>query len=449
MSSTPRTRSRSSGPESSTVENTYIVGTGPATQGSFVDTWETEVMEDVVSDNYDARIKSGEIINNPCDYTVSRRTNSGAATVISYNPPYTGTKTTVSQTGPMTQYMLSTENATGYEFLPSFAPSSASVEEAKAKAIANIERTPFAFGEDIGEIRETLRFLRNPIATVYNTALSFRHDLDKLSGLKSSRQSIADRVRRKNRDVLKQRKAESLLARVEQIRARHLKSATRRELRNIASVWAEYQWALLPTVRSISDAMEAYYTPVRGTVPERLSARGYSSSFEELSGTHTYTNRHTFASTSSLSVDIKASILYEITNPVRDWRYKLGLRGKDIPTTAWQLMPLSFMVDRVIDISSFSAGVMNMLDPHVKILSACVRTKTEKLGSVQYTGYVPSTLWSASGQGNTLKDTDFRYQREPWTPLIQDTVPTFKPLGLVEDATKVFDLAAVSTLLLL
>jgi hypothetical protein len=405
-------------------------------------------MDDVVVDNYHAQIKAGAIINNPCDYSVSKREDSGPSTEISYNPPYSGTSTTVSQTGPITQYRLSQENATGYEYLPSLAPSGASVAEAKQKAIANIERTPFAFGEDIGELRETFKFLRNPIATVYNTALSFRHDLDKLSGLKSSRQSIADRVRRKNRDVLKQRKAESLLARVEQLRERHLKSATRRELRNIASVWAEYQFALAPLVRSVSDVMEAF-SQTEGSLPERLSARGKSEHTEEISGTHTYANRHSFESTSSLHVDIKASILYEVTNPVRDWRFKLGLRGKDLPTTMWQLMPLSFMVDRMLDVSSFSAGMMNMLDPHVRILSACVRTKSTQTGSVRYTGYVPSTLWSTTGSGNTLKDTEFRYLREPWTPLVQDTVPKFKPLGLVEDATKVFDLAAISTLLLL
>jgi hypothetical protein len=108
----------------------------------------------------------------------------------------------------------------------------------------------------------------------------------------------------------------------------------------------------------------------------------------------------------------------------------------------WQIFPLSFMVDRVIDISTFSKGVINLADPNVKILAASLRRKTTwiesyKLQSMWWNGY------TGHAQGNTNEHTYFEYERTPWVPSFVDTLPKVTLGYLVDDATKIADLCAL------
>jgi hypothetical protein len=134
----------------------------------------------------------------------------------------------------------------------------------------------------------------------------------------------------------------------------------------------------------------------------------------------------------------KASILYTVSNPCYDWRYRLGFRPKDFPTTVWQIMPYSFMVDRLYDVTSFSKGAINLGDPMVKILMGCYSEHNERSISFEMTG--------TQNPGGTIHSsdkpvyTDFSYTRSPWVPTFSDTVPSLNLKGLVEDATKITDL---------
>jgi hypothetical protein len=115
---------------------------------------------------------------------------------------------------------------------------------------------------------------------------------------------------------------------------------------------------------------------------------------------------------------------------------------KDLPTTFWQIVPLSFMLDRVYDVTSFSKGVINMADPKVKILSGFTRVKENWDASYRFSASTrPERTFSGDGGKTTW--TSGGYHRTPWVPSLRDTVPKPHWQGIVDSATKVLDLGAL------
>jgi hypothetical protein len=364
---------------------------------------QVESIDDFVTDNYRARIAAGEIINNPCVYTSVSTTEESASGIVSYNPPYTGTSVTVWQNGPMTAYTMA---ASGANYLA--APSTQTVFEERAmqRALANIDNTPFAFGEDTLELKETLEFLKNPVKGILDLTLGSRR---KIAKAKRKRYRITNHNWNKE----------------------------------VSKFVLEYRFAASPLYRSAMDAIDAYVVKSAPVKPPRLTARGFDVDTAEVSDSILTATSHNFDRRSQRESSVKASILYEVSNPIYDWKYRLGFRPKDWPTTFWQVVPLSFMVDRMFDITSFSKGVINMLDPNVKILAASVTNRDKIVQECTYTGYTATAQWSSTGSGNTRKYESFTYDRKVWNPSIRDTFPSLDLEGLVDSATKVSELAAL------
>jgi hypothetical protein len=214
-----------------------------------------------------------------------------------------------------------------------------------------------------------------------------------------------------------------------------------------SEIWLTYRFAVMPLVRSIVTLLEAQSTDVSYR-PERQTAR----SIEPLekvraSGSQAIqwwnSNTQTYVVNCRETIDLRLGILYEIDNPVADIWYKYGLRVKDIPETAWNLLPLSFMVDRFINISNSVRGLTNLSDPNVDILTGWIVTKREFV--LEYT----LTALNESGYTHivtpdTVYRREFTYQREVWEPGLQDTIPGFTPHELINSATKLTDLITLS-----
>jgi len=400
MSSSPYVRYRDrqlAGPSTN-----YYVRTSPTgvvdNYGPYTTANVTDEMTDTVTPDYHRIINGGGIVNNPCVYTKSGVTSPASFSMDVYkasNP----SQLDYNYEGALVARMI--EEGTWGTTLPYPTLSDKLERRCKMVALANIDKTPYAFGEDLLEIGETLRFLRSPLAALSRLGSEFRNEY------------LINKTFRRNRyDLLKAH----------------------------AALWNQYRFAVSPLVRSIQDGIEAYGTELPSP-PERMSARGIAtdsgsdSQDKQLWGFLNCTN------TVKNEIEGKATILYTISNPVHDWRFRLGLRAKDMPTTVWQVMPYSFMVDRLLDLSSFSKGVMNLADPSIKILAGSYRVKLsgEKKYSVvssynsRYHFHVP----------DSLTQEEFTYERNPWTPTIADTLPEFTPGHLVSDATKITDLFAI------
>lgn len=368
----------------------------------------TQAMDDVVSHGFKRRIAEGEIINNPCSLVRRTRSNSGSGFI-------RGTKTS----GPA--YWYQQDGPVSETWLPLYPNGDVMFKDvdydvasrSKLLALANIDTSEYAFGEDIGELRETLRFLRNPVSSLHNLAREFRRTL----------------TRKRRKDL-------------------NLSFAKAH-----ADVWLQYRFAFSPLIRSMMDLAEAY-----GKGPSdratRLTARGFDSwkwsgggAVTRYNGPIGGTNNSNWLFNHDVEVEGHASILYEVSNPLADWRFHLGLRTKDVPYTLWQLLPYSFMVDRLVDISSSIRGLTNLADPDVTILSGSYREKKTERQSYQLTS-ISNPTWSHAVAGDVVTDEEFIYNRQPWTPSASDAIPGISLGNVFDSATKLADVIALSLQLL-
>jgi len=363
-------------------------------------------MDDIVTPGYQQLIARGAIINNPCSYGKEEHTTVGSGTG-SYDPEDGSPGYRL--TGSLTRYRQS--NA----LYASLDPIEGSASEAQFYALSNVDRTPFAFGEDLAEIGQTIRFIRDPLGSLRNLSRGFKGDVSQLL--------------RKKKQKARYSKAEW---------------AERRALA-VADVWLEYRFAAMPLVRSVHDAFRSIsYVDDR---PVRLTARGKSGGQVSASETRTMTHSN---GTTTFDFDVKttrnvryrSSILYQIDNPVKDWRYTFGLRTQDLPETAWQVVPYSFMVDRLVNVSAAIRGLTVLANPKLEILAASTVTHDDLSTTWRHNGQ-DADGWTASVSGETAKRSNFTYKRDIWTPSMSDTVPPVTPGNLVNDVTKTADLIAL------
>lgn len=359
-----------------------------------------ETMEDIVTPGYQKRSNEGEIINNPMRYV--KDTFKATAGGI-FDVTQSGTRYEANGDGSLTSfmlYLLAGYPQYSFGIPPMPEPSFDLVAAAQSKALGNVDRAPNSFAEDIAEMRQTLRFLKDPLSSLRNLSKKFQRTRIDLMW---------------NRKDLDRAKA-------------------------IAKVWNTFQFAFLPLVRSANDLIEAY--GVKTYRPSRRTARGGADFNDTVSESSDNPYYHWSAS-ATLQVEQKAGILYEVTNPINDWRFKYGLRFKDIPETLWAIFPYSFMVDRMINISQSVRGMVSFLDPSVNILAGWTTEKSTTTGVLSFTDYTHPAVSAKSIHPDVDIDTNFVYNREVWKPGLSDSVGPLRLEGLVDTTTKIADLAAL------
>jgi len=344
---------------------------------------------DTVTPNYATLIMSGVIVNNGMTFTKTEQVfNPGSAVYLVGREP-NKTKRIVNG---------SIEGLWGNKFIPlSFLPEpDDGSPSAKLKALANIDSTPHEMGEDVFEIRQTLKFVRNPLKALHTLSKSFKRD-----------------VKRRRRGVNRSNA--------------------------LASVWLQYRFAVTPLVNSAYSILDGLSDFKRSRPPTRR-ALGFSNA--ALDSNRSYFRAPlTWSQQGSRKISWRAGIGYKITNPAAEWRFVYGLRKKDVPLVLWQIVPLSFMVDRIVNISESISGLTNLLDPNITIRYAWVTKKDEIIQTSALTDHANLDL--VSMQSGKAKLTTFSYNRQPWNPSIFDLVPPFKLKGLIDSVTKVTDLVAL------
>lgn len=372
-----------------------------------------EAMDDVVTPSFHARIRDGEVINNPMSYSSESYGLSANECKYSWWPTADPSDKWVWLKGNVSAYMLAYESS---PYMPdnNEAPaiSFPGAMEARNKSLANVDSTPYEFLEDVAEIRETILFLRNPLAAISNLARAYK--------------------RKRNR-------------------AENIKDAISRA-EALSDLWAQYQWAFKPLVRTLWNAYEALgdSDSIR---PGRRNAHGYSSDktdddrdiVSKTGGVGTEMVYHWHKS-SERSANWHASILYEVSNPVFDTNFKLGLRRKDIPRGMWDIFPLSFMIDRLWDIGNMISAFVNLADPAVSILTGSVTERslsTHTLSLIGRSSSYGSTGFSLEDQDHVRWET-FDMNRAPWSPDVTDLVAPITFGRPFKDIQSILDLIAVA-----
>jgi hypothetical protein len=395
MPDTPRHRERVI--RASTNDASYYrQGYGTTYYNTYTD-FEDEDFHDIKVEDFYKRISAGEVIMTQCEHVKTGQYVIGAG-----RHHFTLTNNTIVKKDGPSLSSMERMRIPGYVLglLPEPTETFDRLTAAKLRAIATIDKTPYKFLEDVGEAHKTIRFLKSPMKALLDLIKTFW---------------LA--VRRLRKDFLLDIPAA------------------------VARAWLEFRFAFTPLVISMRKLLESFCSDFK--YPERMSSYGVSS--DRLSDSQNLNvSEHISSSSIDFDYTYRATIVYEVTNPINDWKRKYGLRFKEIPETIWALTPYSFMIDRVVDITSAISALVSFLDPKINILGGCWSKDSKTRRLYTYEGYFGANVKSHEV---LTTDTDVqwihRYYREPWVPTIADLVPPFVIGGLTNSIKSLIDLWAL------
>lgn len=168
---------------------------------------------------------------------------------------------------------------------------------------------------------------------------------------------------------------------------KHKGSSNFRNVSRTASArWLEIQYGWLPLIYDIQGALKAL-----GTVQKpRFTARGFASDSKSLSTTgFTYYSGITqlkmnWALNQSLEKRVRAYILYEVD--ARSFiTQKLGLL--QVPSSAWELVPWSFVIDWFVNIGSWLDALTPRIGVNILAEGWTLATQHDRVRSITSTNF--------------------------------------------------------------
>lgn len=368
---------------------------------------ESKEMDDVVVPRFYERIRSGEVINNPCGSVKTLQLYTGGGSYYgSYkaNPQYINT---VSGSGSITGFWLTYWPCPRMSVsIPDIGTSEA---VAKTKALASVDKAPYNVSEDIAQIARTIALIREP-----------------LFGLETLSQAFQKEVR-------------GLVTRRERSRIRSRAHA-------IANVYVKYKWGFLPYVRSIHTALNSLaaaaprYDTVHSAHGTLVQKTGKMSDVYQQGSP---TNNWRFKRSAEAERSTRATVQYRTNPPSKEWARKYGLRVKDVPRLMWELYPYSFMVDQLVNVSDVISGFVNLSDPNVEILGGTVSHTTVTRQTRSVSGQTHPS-WNVSIVPDVELYESTVYSRTLWQPDVTDLLESaILPRDLTSNITFTLDSLAL------
>jgi len=230
--------------------------------------------------------------------------------------------------------------------------------------------------------------------------------------------------------------------------------------RAVAGVYAKYQFGFAPLVRSVQDAIDANvnYMTHNALAPQLEATRQKMSSLGSSRHTSATSNLVISTSVSGLGTffyDAETTLLLE--REVRCGLYKtrispvskreyLGLTASDIPQTAWELFPLSFLVDRLINIKRWTSVSRLMLNSKVEFRGGWMITTTRNT-RVEKARWIGATGKSSSRPSTPPRIIEtYSMSRSAWSPNLSDVLPPQSGTGLLSSLSKTTDVASIAIL---
>jgi len=379
----------------------YVQGAdGPLTfSPSYVINRAYHAVSDVKHLNYHKRVRSGELIIGPLT-SVREILTSGGGFASGQTTPQGGPGSIKASIWPIIGSLTQ-----GASFIYNGVPpptascqvdQASAIQAAKLGAYGNVDGAGFQLMEDVLTMRQNLKSILNPL-----------HDFRK----------ITDKVMHRRADAA------------------------------LADLWLRYRMEARPLVKSIFDLAEGTSQLLRPLVAGvRLRATGRGEATAEAITTPTVGQLH-FRCTSSKTFTAKAGVFYTVKCHVAASKQRtLGLRAKDLPAGLWAAMPYSFMIDRMVDVSSFLRGVSHIADPNIIVEGGYVTTCLIEQSTQQLTSCDGSPTWTNTYAGDVVRTTRKTITRVPFVPSLADAIsclPRVQLSGLANDASRAADLAAL------
>lgn len=165
------------------------------------------------------------------------------------------------------------------------------------------------------------------------------------------------------------------------------------------SSWLEYRYGWRPFMREIESIVEALgksYSP-------RLTARAMRSQTDEASDSFVGSDSGVnipFTIVTKRELVIRAGILYVHELALDGYQWGMSLR--DLPSTAWELVPYSFVVDWFVNVSSFIEAVVPKAGVHTLGSWVVVKKTTT---TTRTSGTATFSNWTTQRSPNAVERT--------------------------------------------
>lgn len=360
-----RTRTRGNYPvaESCTAVYTKRDGTSTSVSTTYANVGDSTTTNDYVTPGFRKIVAKGGLVNNPFSSTTISRSSSRGSRSGTYKGTAIGGSVVVS---------LTRNGNNGVPYYTGITPGdvSSNIATAAAACLSNIEKPSVEGLPFLGEIRQTVQMLRNPIQAI--SKLVDRHQMLLERRLRNPRyRGAAGR-----RDVVKA------------ISDQHL----------------AFMFGVKPFVSDMRALLQILADKEVLKVPIRKTARGKSTtSFSSVPTSTTYNDGEvtgTVTYTSQRAVEVRAYCLYHVSADM-GVNGALGLRVSDIPSALLELTPYSFLVDWVSNVGDLIAaltpiaGVTRVAEGYT---TKSVTKNVSTLGSLTSTD---TTNWTVTGGGDT------------------------------------------------
>lgn len=316
-------RSSFTSPTYSSNENEHFALMGNVSGG-------TKSIKDNPHSNFRQRVKAGEVIMG--DMAIVETSYETTQATFSYcpNPEWGVSKLE----GPLASWCGAVSPIQFYDRIPSLRNNVINA------AFAKMNGSPLMAGEFASDYKSTLTMLRSPFKGAFELAASI---------LKSKRR------RMELKRTLTGAKA-------------------------FADAWLEYRYGWKPLVMDCDTAIKEAQKLRKRHEKVRLVARaGGSLSHKEsvpfsMTGLGDWTTLSSYGTTScSGECSVNAGVLYEVTTPRSTAERvvtSLGLLPSDVPSTLWEIVPFSFVVDWFSGVGSWIRA--NVPNPYVTVLGSWV-----------------------------------------------------------------------------
>lgn len=225
------------------------------------------------------------------------------------------------------------------------------------KAYSRMSSAEFDFGVTVGEVAETAAFLAAPLYRL--AALSSAA----FAGLGMIRSQGLITVARIAHDV-----SRSQVRRLMHVTREHPLDSSLRILDESANHWLAYKFGVLPVIDDVAKVMEFKENNIRrltGLQVARVRSKVIDDTVVDLAKDVPFTPSwwiSYFATARTLDqYHLGLYFRNRITAPIVNFVENLGFAPWQLPSLAWELIPLSFVVDRFIDVKSFVRGNIGSL----------------------------------------------------------------------------------------
>mgnify|MGYP003571968549 CR=1 FL=1 len=307
---------------------------------------------DIVVPRFNQRSRKGETFFNPYESREVSRFFAGGD--CGYTKELSGTDYVSEYVGDALWYYSNTDPAPVLHHIDGHRLGSTLRKESFTRAKAGVNSATFQGMTELGELRETIQFLKSPLRSLN-------------SYLRKNRKRVKKDYRREQRILAARRKRLAKLSRYERAKAWARSSGFySHELDILSDAWLASRYAVRPLIGSCVDASSAIDKSRLKTMAVRETSRGFASQSKTLSsddgrvGSVGYFNLYGTRQT-EINTSVRSGVMFRPLSK-NTW----GMKHHEVLPAMYELTPYSFIADWFANTNAYLRALTPRTD--VKVL---------------------------------------------------------------------------------